>query len=172
MLLERFKPAALGALFGFAGAGAVMLTPPLASAKSSYESSYGFDRTWNAAVRMIRVDMSLPITEKDDANGYLLFEYKSPESGAKATPGSIELVRGREADAPVKVIVQLPQMPRYHEQVLVDALGAKMRQDYGDPPPRRKRQDPPLPHPAPDGGVDGGSDDNGSSNGGSGDRHN
>ena len=42
-----------------------------------------------------------------------------------------------ENDEPVKVIVQLPQMPRYHEQMMVDTLTKKMRAEYGEPPPRR-----------------------------------
>jgi hypothetical protein len=70
----------------------------------------------------------------------------------------VELVKGREPDAPVKVIVQLPEMPRFHEQLLVDALATKMRQEYGDPPRKKKPEPPPPPPPPPllDGGVDGG----------------
>jgi hypothetical protein len=42
-------------------------------------------------------------------------------------------------------------MPRYHEQVLVDSLVRKMRQEYGDPPERPKT--PALP--PVDAGADG-----------------
>jgi hypothetical protein len=65
----------------------------------------------------------------------------------------LELVRGHDPDAPVSVLVQLPQMPRYHEQVLIDALSSKMRREYGDPPIHRK---PPPSQAPPDGGADGG----------------
>lgn len=106
-----------------------------ASAKSSYESSYGYDRTWNAGTRLVRVDLGLKITEKDEGAGYLLFDYVSPESGKKAVPGSMEFIRSKDAGA-VRVVVQIPQMPGYHEQVLVDALARKLRSDYGDPPRR------------------------------------
>jgi hypothetical protein len=52
----------------------------------------------------------------------------------------------------VSVLVQLPQMPHYHEQVILDALAAKMRREYGDPPaPRPAPARPELP----DGGSDG-----------------
>ena len=68
-----------------------------ASAKSTYESPYGYDRTWNAALRLVRVDNGWKVTEKDDQNGYLLFDYKSPEGG-KPYPGTLELVRGRDPD--------------------------------------------------------------------------
>jgi hypothetical protein len=128
----------------------LVLTALGAQAKSSYESPYGYDRTWNAALRLVRVDNGWKITEKDDANGYLLFEYASPEN-AKATPGSIELVRGRDPDSPVSVLAQLSRMPHYHEQVLLDALASKMRREYGDPPTHKKA---PPSEPAPDGGVD------------------
>ncbi|MBV9945979.1 MAG: hypothetical protein JOZ69_03935 [Myxococcales bacterium] len=129
--------------------GAVRSGP--ADAKASYESPYGYERTWNAALRLVRVDNGWKVTEKDDASGYILFEYRSPEN-AKATPGSIELVRGPQPDSPVSVLAQIPQMPHYHEQVLVDALASKMRREYGDPPVRRK-----APPPAPE-GADGGPD--------------
>jgi hypothetical protein len=141
----------VGTAFGGVVAAAIVLTGPDASAKSSYDSGYGYDRTWNCALRMVRVDMGFKITEKDDANGYLLFEYKTNES-SKTTPGSMEFIRGKEADSPVHVIVQLPQMPKYHEQVLVDDLARKLRQEYGEPPAKRP---PPAPI-VPDGGADGG----------------
>lgn len=117
-------------------------------AKASYESPYGYERTWNAALRLVRVDLGFKITEKDEGSGYLLFEYQSPEQG-KPTPGSFELVRGRDPDALVTVVAQLPQMPQYHEQVLIDQLARKMRAEYGEPPQRKR------PPPSP---VDAGSD--------------
>jgi hypothetical protein len=120
---------------------AVAVTAPGAAAKSAYESPYGYDRTWNAVLRLVRVDNGWKVTEKDDQSGYLLFEYRSPES-AKTTPGSMELVRGSGQESPVGVLVQLPQMPHYHEQVLLDALASKMRREYGDPPVHKKAEEP------------------------------
>jgi hypothetical protein len=142
------RGSAVGAVAGALVTTAILLTGPDASAKSSFDSAYGFDRTWNAALRMVRVDMNLKITEKDEQSGYLLFEYKSQES-QKPSSGSMEFIRGRDADSPVHVVVQLPQMPKYHEQVLVDDLARKLRNEYGEAP-RRK------PTPAPiDAGADG-----------------
>jgi hypothetical protein len=123
-------------------AAAIAMTAPGADAKSAYESPYGYERTWNAALRLVRVDNGWKVTEKDDQSGYLIFEYTSPES-AKPTPGSLELVRGTGRGAPVGVLAQLPQMPRYHEQVLLDSLAAKMRREYGDPPVRRSSEEAP-----------------------------
>lgn len=126
----------LGALSGAAVASAIVLTSDEAIAKTSVESRYGFERTWNAALRLVRVDMGFKVVEKDDAAGYVMFEYKSPESGNKPSSGSIELVRSRDDDALVSVIVQLPQMPRYHEMTLADSLTRKMRTEYGEAPLR------------------------------------
>ena len=40
-----------------------------------------------------------------------------------------------EAGGKVRVYVQLPQMPEYHERVLRDGLMRKLRDEYGAPPP-------------------------------------
>ncbi len=44
------------------------------------------------------------------------------------------MARGAAPSDPVRVVARLEQMPRYHEQVLVDELAAKMRREYGSPP--------------------------------------
>jgi hypothetical protein len=146
MGLGVWRAAALGALSALGVGAAIGITAPGADAKSAYESPYGYDRTWNAALRLVRVDNGWKVTEKDDQSGYLLFDYRSPESN-KTTPGSLELVRGAGRESPVSVLVQLPQMPHYHEQVLLDTLASKMRREYGDAPVHRKVEDP-----APDAG--------------------
>jgi hypothetical protein len=150
------KAALVGLLLGISAMAAIGATAPGASAKSTYESPYGYERTWNAALRLVRVDNGWKVTEKDAANGYLLFEYASPES-SKTSSGSLELVRSRDPDAlTVSVLVQLPQMPHYHEQVILDALASKMRREYGDAPERQPP--PPPPKELPDGGAPGGDD--------------
>jgi hypothetical protein len=151
----------VGLVSGLGVAAAVVLTSPVAEAKTAIESRYGFERTWNAALRLVRVDMGFKVVEKDDAAGYVLFEYKSPESGNKPSQGSIELVRvapkakpaadeGSTNENLVQVIVQLPAMPRYHEMALADSLTRKMRTEYGEPPPPTRKPSPP----AKDAGVD------------------
>ncbi len=138
-----------GVVCGLAVAAAIVTAGHDASARSSYDSTYGYERTWNAALRLVRVDLGFKVTEKDEQNGYLLFEYRSSEAHG-SSPGSIELVRAKDPEAPIEVIVQLPQMPRYHEQVLVDSLARKMRQEYGDPPVHTPRP----PEPSQDAGAD------------------
>ncbi|AUX20570.1 hypothetical protein SOCEGT47_010420 [Sorangium cellulosum] len=110
-----------------------------ASAGVAYASPYTFDQTFGTALRLVRVDLGFKIVEKDPAAGYLLFEYRSPESGGKATQGAIEIVDGR---AGVHVAVQLPAMPQYHEQVLLDGLVKKLVAEHGDPP--KKAPPPPA----------------------------
>ena len=130
-------------MLGSLVAAAIVMTGPEASARSAYDSTYGYDRTWNAALRLVRVDLGFKVTEKDGETGYLMFEYKSPEHTAP-TPGTIEFVHSKDAHAPVRVVVQLAQMPRYHEQVLVDALVRKIHREYGDPPAHVERRPPPV----------------------------
>ncbi len=146
------KAALVGAMCaGFVGAAWVAFSAHWAEAKATYESPYGYERTWNAALRLVRVDNGWKVTEKDESSGYLLFEYRSPES-AKASPGSVELVRAGDGNGPVSVLVEIAQMPHYHEQLMLDTLASKMRREYGEPPVRPRRE-PATPE-APDAGSD------------------
>lgn len=123
-----------------------------ADAKVSFESGYTLEQTYNGALRYVRVDLGLKVTEKDAQAAYVMFDYKHPESGDKITPGSVEII---PSGSTVKVVVQLPQMPKYHEQTLADGLQKKLRSEYGDPP---KKAPPPAPAPtgSSDAGPDGG----------------
>lgn len=134
-------------LLALAGAplAALAVSPATASANMAYSSPYTYDQTFSTAVRMLRVDLGLKIVEKDADTGYLLFEYKSNESGARVSSGAMELVRGTDK---VLVSVRIPAMPSYHETMVVDLLAKKLAADYGEPP---KHVEPPPP-PAPDGG--------------------
>lgn len=123
-----------------------------ASAKVSFDSAYTHEQTYNAALRYVRVDMGLKVTERDPQAAYVMFDYKSAESGDRVSAGSVEVV---PTGGVVKVVVQLAQMPRYHEQVLADGLQKKLRTEYGEPP---KKAPPPPPPPPPDGGADGAPD--------------
>jgi len=156
MRTSRLRRALSGSLLGVVAVGLVALAQP-AEARSTFDSAYGFDRTYNAALRLVRLDLGLKVTEKDDKSGYFVFDYRSTDSGNKLSSGSFEFVRAPEADSPVRVVVQLPQMPRYHEQVLVDSLIRKMHQDYGDPPERPKAP-PIVEKPTGDAGADGSDD--------------
>jgi hypothetical protein len=134
------------AMLGFAGllglATAAIFEASPADAKATWDSPWSLEQTYNAATRLVRVDLGLAITERDPHAAYLMFDYRSVEGGSRATPGSIELTA---TPTGVKVLVQLHGMPRYHEQLMVDRLGRKMREEYGEPP----RRTPPSPSPPP-----------------------
>src|SRR5262249_9663914 len=113
--------------------------------KAGFDSPYTLAQTYNTALRLVRVDMGLAITEKDPSAAYLLFDYKSTESGQRVVPGSIEML---DSGRSIKVVIQLSQMPRYHEQVMSDQLAKKLRDEYGEPAAR------PAKHDVPDAGAE------------------
>jgi hypothetical protein len=121
-----------------------------ASASVAYDSPYSFEQTFGTALRLVRVDLGCKITEKDLESGYLLFEYTSPESGKRVHRGSVEVVRGKQG---AHVSVQMPSLPRYHEQMVVDALVRKLLADHGEPPPRARSS--PAQPPSDDAGAGG-----------------
>ena len=118
----------------------VALPSEEACASVAFESPYTFEQTFGTALRLVRVDLGCKITEKDADNGYLLFDYTSSESGKQIHHGSVELVRSKRG---THVTVQLPSLPRYHEQMIVDALARKLASDHGEPPSRDKAAPPP-----------------------------
>src|SRR3954466_14197350 len=94
-------------------------------AKASVEARSGYTKsqTYNAALRFLRVDLGYEVTEKDPEAAYLLFRFV-PEGRKSTTNGSIEIVEQREG---TRLYVRLPEMPRYHEQMLSDGLLKKLR---------------------------------------------
>lgn len=107
-----------------------------AAARRSDVHTYRFEQVWGSAVRMVRVDYGFELRDRDEDIGYLLFDYR--DSG-RTYPGSLELVRIEERGQPaVRVTLQIPAMPSYVEQMMLDKLGRKLREDHGQPlaPPR------------------------------------
>lgn len=140
-------------LLTLALAGAALLAMPASRAEASaaYASPYTFEQTFGSAMRLLRVDLGCTITEKDVENGYVLFDYTSPESGKRVHHGSIEVVRGKQGS---QVTVQLVTLPQYHEQMIVDALVKKLASEHGAPPPVPVA---PVPVAPADAGADGAS---------------
>jgi hypothetical protein len=129
-----------------AGPAWIGLGVPDVQASVAHASPYTFEQTFGSALRLIRIDLGCSITEKDVENGYLLFDYTSPESGSRVHHGSVEVVRGKPGS---HVTVQLSTLPRYHEQMIVDALAKKLAAEHGAPP-----SPPPPPAPPGDAGTD------------------
>jgi hypothetical protein len=109
----------------------LQLSPEPASARVSAESEYSKAQTYSAALRLLRVDKGFEVVERDAEAAYLIFAYPDPGQKDSASTGTIEVVQLRDR---VKVIVQLPKLPEYHEQLISDALLSKLRRDYGAPP--------------------------------------
>lgn len=141
----------LAALLGLAFALAV--TAP-AEGKAVHESPYSYHQTFGSAVRLLKVDLGLQVTETDAEWGYVMFEYTSPESGERKNQGSFTFVK---IDDRVQVSLQIPAMPSYHEQVIIQKLRRKLEEEHGEPPPKKKppkepkapKEPGPEPEPAP-----------------------
>lgn len=140
-LLPRWL--ALGAFFAIAS-----LWTGLAEARTMEIVPYPIVDVWPASVRFLRVDRSFPIREKDESAGYVLFDFTD---GPKPCRASLELIHatdpeGREA---TRLAVSIPDLPRRYEQMLIDKLVSKLREDQGPPapPPRRNK---PAEQPRPD----------------------
>lgn len=117
------------------GASLTASTRP-AEARAEEALTYTKLQSFQAALRFLRVDNGYNVLEKDQDSGYLLFEYPSRD---RSTPGSIEII---EREDTIAVVVQLPQMPSYHERHLIEGLLNKLRSDYGAPPERAKPKPP------------------------------
>jgi hypothetical protein len=131
-----------------------LVAPGHGSARKQGDVRYPFEQVWNAALRLVRVDMRMPVTDRDAEAGYLLFEYLDH---GKRVPGSLELVRGERGQRPItKLVIQVQGMPSYVEQMLFDKLERKLRDEFGEPlePVKPQPAKPPEKKPPP-------SDDNG-----------
>jgi len=118
---------------------AMWVSPLTASARRETTFAYPISRVWTTAIRLVRVDLESPVTEKDREDGYFFFEYSDR---GKKYPGSVELVSLQESGTDqVRVIVQVPAMPAYVESMILDRLGRKLEQEYGPP----KAPPPPKP---------------------------
>lgn len=107
---------------------------PTSAAQARVEETLSYTKlqSFQAALRFLRVDNGYTVVEKDQDSGYLLFEY--PRRNAEPTPGSVEVIQRGDS---VALVVQLPQLPSYHERHLIQGLLKKLRTDYGMPPERK-----------------------------------
>ncbi len=117
-----------------ASAAVTLLSSADVRARVTADSGYSKGQTFSAALRFVRVDNGYEVIETDRETGYVLFKYPTPGTD-ESSPGSIEVI---EVDDSVKVVVQLPKMPEYHERVLTSGLLRKLKSEYGQPPRRSK----------------------------------
>jgi hypothetical protein len=114
---------------------AALTIPALARVDGS--SAYTKVQTYSGALRYVRVDLNYEVVEKDPEAAYLIFKY-TPPGGSKtsAVTGTLEVI---EAGGGVRVFVNLPRMPEYHERVFRDGLLKKLKDEYGAPPAAPKK---------------------------------
>lgn len=123
------------------------------SARARVEADSGYTKlqTYSGALRYLRVDLGYEVIEKDPDAAYLIFRYVQNGQEKNAPTGTVEIVA---TDSRVKLFVQIPRMPEYHERVLRDGLMKKLREEYGvPPPPAQKKPDPPDGGAPPDAGT-------------------
>ncbi|HTA89475.1 MAG TPA: hypothetical protein VK745_07865 [Polyangiaceae bacterium] len=127
----------------------LLLFAQSATARVGGETEYSKAQTYSGALRYLRVDMGYEVVERDPDAAYLIFRYELPGQTKATATGTIEVV---ETDGHVKLFVQIPTMPEYHERVLRDGLVRKLHDEYGTPPPRKPP--PPEKKPEADAGTD------------------
>ena len=111
---------------------ALSLAAARAEARTVRDEPYPLDTTWNAAVRLVRVDFGFTIDERDRDLGYFTFQYRE---GRRLVPGSMEVLRTEIDGRPgTRVILQVPQMPNYVEAMMLAHLTRKLRSEFGEPP--------------------------------------
>ncbi len=125
------------AIAALALAATLSLSAP-AFARAQMDSPYSYRQTFGSALRMVKVDMGMEVTEVNAEWGYLMFEYVSPDSGTRKNHASIQFVES-EANGTVQVAVQVPQMPSYHEELLLEKLKHKLEEEHGAPPEKKKK---------------------------------
>ncbi len=132
-----------------------------AAGRVDASSPYTKAQTYSGALRYVRVGLGYEVVEKDPEAAYLIFRYTPPGATKDGSvTGTLEVV---EASGGVRLFVNLPRMPEYHERLLRDGLLKKLRDEYGVPRPTEKKpvtpapddKSPPADKPAPPG--DGGS---------------
>ena len=108
--------------------------PTICGARSVVDSEYSLQQTYNGALRYLRIDLGYEVVERDKDAAYLLFRY---ETDKRKRSGAIEIV---ETKAGVQLIVKLPDMPEYREDMMKTELMNKLRRDYGQPAEKRRKK--------------------------------
>ena len=118
---------------------AITIAPAPAAARRQAEHRYRFEQVWSSTIRLVRVDYGFPIRDRDEDIGFFLFDYV--DSG-RSHPGSVEVVKVEDGNQTrVRVVLNIPAMPSYIERMMLDKLGRKLVEDWGEPLPVPPRDD-------------------------------
>jgi hypothetical protein len=98
---------------------------------------WGKDKVWPAAVRFLRIDRKLKVTEKDEAAGYVMFEL---QQDGKTFTGTLELARvdGEDGGEATRAELKIDRRPSYVADTLLEKLGDKLKKELGTTPAREK----------------------------------
>ena len=128
-----------------------------AASKASKDFTYRYGAIWSTAIRLLRVDRKYKILEKDQENGFILFEYPGHGAGEKCQ-ASMELFSIVKNDTKqIRVQLDIANQPSYIKVHLMDKLEQKLHDEQGRPPPakpveKKKKQEkkkaPPAKKPA------------------------
>jgi hypothetical protein len=135
-------------LFGLVLVAAV-LSSAAAMARVEARPGYTKNQTFSGALRYVRLDLGYEVVEKDPEAAYLIFRYAGPGQKKAELTGTCEII---EIEGEVRLYINLPRMPEYHERVFRDGLLRKLRDEYGaprsapkpKPDPAEKPQKPPV----------------------------
>lgn len=122
-----------------------VLWTSMAWSRAEERLSYTKAQSYRSALRYLRVEQGYEILEKDMESGYLLFKYPRTRASSPDAPvvhGSVEVIEREQETA---LVVQLPDLPSYHERLLIEGLLDKLKADYGAPPIRRAPEPPSRP---------------------------
>jgi hypothetical protein len=138
------------------GLAGILLLSALSFAQSAIarvagDSEYSKAQTYSGALRYLRVDLGYEVVERDPDAAYLIFRYQMPGQNKATATGTVEIV---DTDGHVKLFVQIPTMPEYHERVLRDGLVRKLHDEYGVPARKPPPTPPPQKKPEADAGAD------------------
>ena len=127
---------------------ALLLATGVAEARSEKTLAYPRDQAWPAAVRFIRVDAKLKITEKDADAGYVIFEFKEDHKTFRGSLEVIDIVK--EGHKYVRFVMTIEDRPTWVEVDLLTKLERKLRVELGTPAPEPSPRDRPKDAPTPD----------------------
>jgi hypothetical protein len=127
---------------------ALLLLGGVAEARSEKTLAYPREPAWATAVRFLRVDAKLKITEKDAEAGYVIFELHEEK---RTFRGSLEVIdTTKDGRHVVRFVITIEDRPEYVEIELLNKLEQKLRVELGAPAPAPTvvpKKDPPAPAP-------------------------
>lgn len=128
---------------------------PLALIENRRVLSYPIEQVWPTAIRYLRIDRGFKVTDRDEAAGYMLFEF--PLDGGRTGNGSVEMFATEDSSGrpSVSLAVNTGAGPVHLPNAVLDGIAAKVRSERGQPvaPPKPDQPPPPADKPEDDHSV-------------------